>query len=227
MQCLPSRRPSVPVGTTLTTRTVDARRDGATNIVRVRLANQERVGSRHIARRRRNHWAWKVHHGCVRQLMITSCRKMKEFPCHYNRFCARTEFIGVTLIGVTFAILVMVSFLILSFLDSILALSFWWYVNHRCKRLVCAVPNTHSPIHRTVYRNIAGGYSEKAHTYHFAVVICVVDGDWQLVRAYLGACNSCYKLNNSATHRNVNKTCSYDRLNNSATHRNINKACRF
>ena len=63
-------------------------------------------------------------------------------PYHDSRFWVRTDLIGVTL-----AIPLMVSFLILcswSFLDSTLAFSFRWYVN--AVLLACAVPNTHSHI---------------------------------------------------------------------------------
>ena len=58
-------------------------------------------------------------------------------PYHDSRFYVRTD-----LIGVTFAIPLMISFLILYFLDCTLALSFLWYVNAAI--IASGVPNTHS-----------------------------------------------------------------------------------
>ena len=73
-----------------------------------------------------------------------------------------------------------------------------------CKRFSSCLRRAKHSLPYTVDQLIDHYRIEKGLTYHLAVVICVVDRDGQLVGADLGACNSCYKLNNIA--KNPNKT---------------------
>ena len=78
-------------------------------------------------------------------------------PYHDSRFCVRTDFIGVT-----FAIPLMVSFLILSFLDFTLAFLCRWDVN--AVLLACVVPSL-TPVHHRRSDNCFVQLAFQLHTY--------------------------------------------------------------